>query len=114
MPPNIDEPEAWQKAATATLSAVLPKTSDLSSLRKDGNPHAGASFLITIATGIAVMVPAAILGVTIFLAESWWLATLFTSLWAIFSAVTGVGLLIPVSHLVGARRENLSMVARGS
>jgi hypothetical protein len=92
----------------AWLSIVLPMASDLSKTGTAGNPHRLAMVAASFATAVAAAPAVAILGVfppeTAGLAMAVWLATVF--------AVSVPGLSL-AARAIGARRENLALVAQG-
>jgi hypothetical protein len=98
--------------AGAVLSALFPVASDLARTGSGGNPH-----------GLSLVVGTML--VVLFSAPPWFildahhragrpdLALLHGGLWAAGAALVSIALIGPIARVVGARRENLGLVAEG-
>jgi len=99
--------------AWAILSAVFPRTVNLNSVGRDGNPHGLANLLGGIALVVS-LVPSAGIGL---LAWRWLerpaLALPMTLAWCAVAWLVGRLLLPPAVRTLRARRENLALVAGG-
>jgi hypothetical protein len=99
---------------TVWMSALFPQASDLSKTGSGGNPHPLPMFI-----GTFLVLFAALPNVLIFLVvDLWWksqpIFTLaFISIWAFVVAVFAIPLVNLASRAVGARRENLALIAQG-
>jgi hypothetical protein len=99
---------------TVWLSALFPQASDLSKTGSGGNPHPLPMFVGTFLVMLAAL-PNAII---IILTELWWkqqpiVALAGVSLWALVIAAIAIPLVNLSARSVGARRENLALVAQG-
>ena len=97
----------------AVLSAVFPRTADLNSISRSGNPHGVATLLGTLAVVVA-LAPAAGLGV----AATWGLgrpnlAAPLVLAWCGIAWLAGRALVPPAVATWRARRENIALVAMG-
>ena len=97
----------------AALSALFPKTADLSKTGSGGNPHGFAILLGTLALSVLVAPPALLLGVGRRWLESDGLVLLLVAGWAALALLLAHPLLALVAPLVRSRRENLALVAGG-
>ena len=97
----------------ALLSAVFPKSVDLSRMGKQGNPHHLAALVGTGLTMACAAPPAALAAGAILVARSHALALALVAGWAILSAVAAMASLGLVSRAVEQRRENLWILAQG-
>jgi hypothetical protein len=99
---------------TVWMSALFPQASDLSKTGSGGNPHPLPMFV-----GTFLVLFAALPNVLIFLfVDLWWrnqpiLTLAGVSLWAFIVAVFAIPLVNLASRAVGARRENLALIAQG-
>ena len=97
----------------SAISAIFPKTADLTKMGKAGNPHATAGIVSFLVTGVSFLLP-------MMIAVGVWLVSR-SSLVVLLALIawTGIAALCyrPVSglsaELVGGRRENLLLVAGG-
>jgi hypothetical protein len=104
---------ALMAPAAAALSALFPKTADLSQTGTGGNPH-GLSVLIgTFAMSALAGPPALVLAVVRDRMDREGLALLLLAGWAVFAFAVAHPLLRLVATLVRSRRENLALVAGG-
>jgi hypothetical protein len=96
------------------LSALFPQASDLSKTGSGGNPHPLPMFVGTFLVMLAALPNALI----IILVELWWkqqpiLALLGVTIWALVISAIAIPLVNLSARAVGARRENLALVAQG-
>jgi hypothetical protein len=95
------------------FSALFPVASDLSKTGAGGNPHPFPMIAGTLCTVLFSVPVLAILAA----AEYWFKAPLVSLplmiLWTAVAAAIGVPLVNVASNAIGARRENLAMVAQG-
>jgi hypothetical protein len=97
----------------AMISAILPRTADLSRLGSASQPHSGATILALLSQGLALVPTAGIIALAWLVLGNPWLAPLLTALWA-GVALLVCRLLVPVAgRVLAARRENLALVAAG-
>jgi hypothetical protein len=94
---------------SAALSALFPKQVDLSRWGRASNPHATASLVNFMATGLAVapLVVAEILASG--LLHRPWLAPLLMAGWLLIAGAAAVLLFPLVERIVAGRRENLTL-----
>jgi hypothetical protein len=98
----------------AALSAVMPKTVDLTRFARGGQPNAGASIAHMLVSGLACLPPAGCLALALAVWRKPWLAPLLTGGWLV-CATAAATLLLPVAaRVVAARRENLALLAMGN
>jgi len=94
-------------------SALLPVASDLSKTGAGGNPHPFAMIAGTFCTALFALPTVGCLALAEFVFKSPVSAVFMTGTWMIVAGAIG----IPLTHLaaksVGARRENLALVAQG-
>jgi hypothetical protein len=95
------------------LSAVLPKTADLSRMGKAGNPHPIAGLVGALLTVVTLLPPLGLFALGMFLAQSPWLTLLLTGGWLVVSVVVALPLVRAAGVTVSNRRENLLLVAGG-
>ncbi|HVN31858.1 MAG TPA: hypothetical protein VMT45_07715 [Thermoanaerobaculaceae bacterium] len=94
---------------SAVLSALFPKQVDLSRWGRASNPHATASLVTFLATGLAV-VPLVLAEVVA--SGLWhrpWLAPLLMAGWFVCAGVTALLVLPLVERVLVSRRENLTL-----
>jgi len=95
------------------LSALFPVASDLTKTGSGGNPHALPMLVGTFLVMLAALPNALI----ILLTELWWkqpvLALVGVSVWTLLIAAIAIPLVNMTSRSVGARRENLALIAQG-
>jgi len=95
------------------LSALLPVAADLSKSGSGGNPHPLAGLAGTL-LAMVVMAPTALVTLA---AEFWWqapaVALLVTGIWLLVAAALAVPLMRLAARTLGARRENIALVAQG-
>ncbi len=97
----------------AMLSAIFPKTADLTELGSRGNPNQIAALIGTLLT-TALMTPVAILALAgQFLFGSWLGGLGLMAAWVVIAALVCVPLLHLAAGILGKRRENLALVAQG-
>ena len=99
---------------TVWLSALFPQASDLSKTGSGGNPHPLPMFVGTFLV-LLVALPNALI---ILLVNVWWkqqpiLALAGVTVWALVISAIAIPLVNLSSRAVGARRENLALVAQG-
>ncbi|HKY32454.1 MAG TPA: hypothetical protein VJV23_07965 [Candidatus Polarisedimenticolia bacterium] len=99
--------------AAALLSILFPKKADLSRMGKEGNPHAAAALLGTLATLAAVLPGSAVVLLAGHLFGMPVLAALMAGVWAAAAGAGAVLALRGLAPLLAERRENLSLAARG-
>ena len=99
---------------TVWLSALFPQASDLSKTGSGGNPHPLPMFVGTFLVLLAALPNAAII---IFVNVVWKsqpiLALAGVALWALVVSALAIPLVNLSARAVGARRENLALVAQG-
>ena len=99
---------------TVWLSALFPQASDLSKTGSGGNPHPLPMFVGTFLVMLAALPNAAII---IFVNVVWKsqpiLALAGVALWALVVSALTIPLVNLSARAVGARRENLALVAQG-
>ena len=95
------------------FSSVFPVASDLSKTGSAGNAHPFPMVAGTLCT-VAFAFPTIL---ALFAAEFWFksplAALLLTGLWMLIAMAIGIPLVNVASRSIGARRENLAMVAQG-
>ncbi len=95
------------------LSAMFPVASDLSKTGSGGNPHPLAMF----AGMLFVMLCAGPAGFIILLSQYWFertaLAPILMFVWLLVTVAIGVPFISLASQAIGARRENIALVAQG-
>ena len=94
------------------LSALFPQASDLSKTGSGGNPHPLPMLVGTFLVMIAALPNAIIILVTDAWAHRPALALGGVVLWTLFVAAIAIPLVNLASRAVGARRENLSLIAQ--
>jgi hypothetical protein len=99
---------------TVWLSALFPQASDLSKTGSGGNPHPLPMFVGTFLVMLAALPNALI----ILIVDVWWkqqpiLSLAGVTIWAIVISAIAIPLVNLSSRAVGARRENLALVAQG-
>jgi hypothetical protein len=99
---------------TVWLSALFPQASDLSKTGSGGNPHPLPMFVGTFLV-LFVAMPNVIIMLFV---EVWWkhqpiLALAGVTLWALVVAAIAIPLVNLSARAVGARRENLALIAQG-
>jgi hypothetical protein len=99
---------------TVWLSALFPQASDLSKTGSGGNPHPLPMFVGTFLVMLAALPNALI----ILLVDLWWkqqpvFALIGVALWALVVSAIAIPLVNLSARSVGARRENLALVAQG-
>ncbi len=97
----------------AALSALFPKTADLTQTGTGGNPHGFAVLLGTIAVMALGAPPGFVLAVVHGTLHQPVLAAVLLSIWAVFSVAIAFPACSLVAALVASRRENLALVAGG-
>jgi hypothetical protein len=104
---------AWLAPCAAALSALFPRTADLSQTGAGGNPHA----LAVLGGTFAVMLCAAPSALALAIVHDRFgrpgLAAILLAGWALLSIAISFPLLRLVTPLVASRRENLLLVAGG-
>jgi len=95
------------------LSAVLPKSADLSRMGKAGNPHPIAGLAGALLTPLTLLPPLGLFALGMFLARSPWLTLVLTGGWLGVAAVVALPLVRAAAGAVSKRRENLLLVAAG-
>jgi len=99
--------------AAAALSALFPKTADLSKTGSGGNPHGLAVLIGMFLVALVAAPPAAVIGIVQQRMERPAVGALLMLLWAGVALSACSPLLALVARLVADRRENLQLVARG-
>ncbi|MGV8040403.1 MAG: hypothetical protein AB2L07_10110 [Thermoanaerobaculaceae bacterium] len=99
--------------AAAVLSAVFPKTANLSRLGQEGQPHPIAHLTVFALHGVAAAPPAACILVALQVLATPWLAPLLTFAWLALAAPLALAALPLAERALVARRENLALVAVG-
>ena len=99
---------------TVWLSALFPQASDLSKTGSGGNPHPLPMFVGTFLV-LLVALPNALI---VLLVNLWWkqqpiLALAGVTVWALVISAIAIPLVNLSSRAVGARRENLALIAQG-
>ncbi len=94
-------------------SALLPVASDLSKTGAGGNPHPFAMIVGTLGTAVFSLPIVIILALAEFWLKSPFAAVLMSVVWLAIAAAIGLPLVALASRSVGARRENLALVAQG-
>jgi hypothetical protein len=94
-------------------SALFPVASDLSKTGAGGNPHPFAMIAGTFGTALCSLPTVVILALAEFWLKSPAAALLMAAAWLAVAAAVGVPLVNLASRAVGARRENLALVAQG-
>jgi hypothetical protein len=94
-------------------SALFPVASDLSKTGAAGNPHPFALIAGTLSTALFALPTVAILALAEFWLKSPAAALLMAGVWMVVAAAIGLPLVNLASRAVGARRENLALVAQG-
>jgi hypothetical protein len=95
------------------LSAVLPKTADLSRLGKDGNPQPVASFVATFGVPLVLAPPVLAVAVAVWVMESPLVGLVASLVWLGFAALVGREFLRAASAALSRRREAILLVATG-
>jgi hypothetical protein len=95
------------------FSAIFPVASDLSKTGAAGNPHPFPMVVGTLCTALFVLPTVLSLALAEFYFTSPAMAPLLTGLWALIAAGIGLPLVNVASRSIGARRENLALVAQG-
>jgi hypothetical protein len=104
---------AWLTPIAAALSALFPRTADLSKTGSGGNPHGLSVLAGTFAIPLLVTPPALVLGIVQDRLDRPVLALAMIAAWALLAIAISIPLLHPVASLVASRRENLALVAGG-
>jgi hypothetical protein len=99
---------------TVWLSALFPQASDLTKTGSGGNPHPLPMFVGTFLVLLAALPNALI----ILIVDVWWkqqpiLALAGVTIWALLISAIAIPLVNLSSRAVGARRENLALIAQG-
>jgi hypothetical protein len=97
----------------ATMSALFPVASDLSKTGTGGNPHGLAMLAGTLVILLLSVPPGVILGLVHHRLDNPGLALALMAGWAVAAGAIGVPALRIPARAVGARRENLALVAQG-
>ena len=95
------------------FSAIFPVASDLSKTGAGGNPHPFPMVAGTLCTLLFVVPTIVALAMAEFYFQSAIVAPLLAGLWMIIAAAIGIPLVNVASRSIGARRENLALVAQG-
>lgn len=98
---------------SAAISAMLPKTADLSRVGKAGNPHPTAGLVSFLITLFSLAVPAGLCALLYGLTRNWLWTLLGVGVWTAITAVAYPLLSRLPMSLLRARRENLLLVAGG-
>jgi hypothetical protein len=95
------------------FSAVFPVASDLSKTGAAGNPHPFPMVAATLCTVLFVLPTIVSLALAEFWFQSAGIAVLLAGVWMLIAAAIGIPLVNVASRSIGARRENLALVAQG-
>jgi hypothetical protein len=95
------------------FSALFPVASDLGKTGSGGNPHPLPMIAGTLCTAVFAMPAAVIIVVSEFILRSEVAALALMLLWFAIAASIGIPLVNVASRTIGARRENLALVAQG-
>lgn len=95
------------------FSALFPVQSDLSKTGSGGNPHPFPMIAGTLATMVLAVPTVLILAASEFLLKSPLSAPILAAVWSAIAATIGIPLITVASRTIGARRENLALVAQG-
>jgi len=95
------------------FSAIFPVASDLSKTGSGGNPHPFPMVAGTLCTALFVLPTIVSLAVAEFWFKSAIVAPLLVGIWLVIAAAIGIPLVNVASRSIGARRENLALVAQG-
>jgi hypothetical protein len=95
------------------FSALFPVASDLSKTGSGGNPHPLPMLAGTILVLLFAAPAALIIALTQFWLQSAALAPLLMLGWLLIALAVGLPLVGVASRVIGARRENLALVAQG-
>jgi hypothetical protein len=103
----------WLAPVFIWLSALFPVAADLSKTGSGGNPH-GLTMIVGTLLVPAVSIPAALI---VFAAQSRfaapWMALPLMLVWLALAAAISLPLVTIASRTIGARSENLALVAQG-
>lgn len=94
-------------------SALFPVASDLSKTGAAGNPHPFSMIAGTLCTALFSLPTVAILAAAEFRFKSPVVSLVLAAVWLAVSAAIGIKLVGLASRAVGARRDNLALVAQG-
>lgn len=94
-------------------SALFPVASDLSKTGAAGNPHPFALIAGTVATAAFAVPTILILALAEFWLKSPAAALAMSAIWLVVAAAMGLPLSTVAARAIGARRENLALVAQG-
>jgi len=95
------------------FSALFPVQSDLSKTGAGGNPHPFPMIAGTVGAALVSLPTVGILAAAEFLLKSPLAAVLLALIWVFIAAAIAIPLVGVASRTIGARRENLALVAQG-
>ena len=95
------------------FSALFPVASDLGKTGSGGNPHPLPMIAGTVCTALFAMPGAVILFASEYLLRNELVAVPLMLAWFLFAAAVAIPLINLAANTVGARRENLALVAQG-